>query len=74
MGKVQEAIAECRKALEIEPLSLLDNLGLSATYYFAREYEQSLQQANRALEIDPKYSPAIDQIGGVYDVRGDYKR
>jgi tetratricopeptide (TPR) repeat protein len=74
MGRVQEAIAECRKALEIEPLSLLDNLGLSATYYFAREYEQSLQQANRALEIDPKYSPAIDQIGGVYDVRGDYKR
>jgi eukaryotic-like serine/threonine-protein kinase len=74
MGRVQEAIAECRKALEIEPLSLLDNLGLSATYYFAREYEQSLQQANRALEIDPKYSQAIEQIEGVYEVTGDYKR
>ena len=73
MGRVQEAIAECRKAVEIEPLSLLYNLGLSATYYFVRDYEQSLQQANRALEIDPNYSPAIAQIGAVYEARGDHK-
>jgi hypothetical protein len=34
----------------------------------------TLQQANRALEIDPKYSQAIEQIEGVYEVTGDYKR
>jgi tetratricopeptide (TPR) repeat protein len=73
MGRVQEAIVECRKAVELEPLSLLYNLGLSVSYFFARDYEQSLQQASRTLEIDPNYSLAIAQIGSVYEARGDYK-
>jgi serine/threonine protein kinase/tetratricopeptide (TPR) repeat protein len=73
MGRVQEAIVECRKAVELEPLSLLYNFNLSVTYFFARDYEQSLQQARRTLEIDPNYSLAIAQIGSVYEARGDYK-
>jgi TolB-like protein/DNA-binding winged helix-turn-helix (wHTH) protein len=73
MGRAQEGITECRKALELDPLSLLYNYSLSATYYFAREYEPSLQQANRTLEIDPRYSPAIQAVGFVYEVTGNYK-
>ena len=70
----QDRVYEAINTREIDPLSLLDNLGLSATYYFAREYEQSRQQANRALEIDPKYPQAIEQVEGVDEVTGEYKR
>jgi serine/threonine protein kinase/tetratricopeptide (TPR) repeat protein len=73
MGRLQEAIVEGRKAVELDPLSLPYNFGLSVLYFFARDYEQSLQQARRTLEIDPNYSLAIEQIGAIYEARGDYK-
>jgi tetratricopeptide (TPR) repeat protein len=40
---------------------------------FSDEYDQSLQQADRTLEIDPRYSEAIKTIGYVYEVTGNYK-
>jgi TolB-like protein/Tfp pilus assembly protein PilF len=73
MGKSSEAIAENRKALELDPLSLRLGFDLSCTYYLAREYSQSLEEANRILEIDPKYTQAIQNIGWVYEVTGNYK-
>jgi serine/threonine protein kinase/tetratricopeptide (TPR) repeat protein len=73
MGRSSEAIAECRKTVEIDPLSLLSNLDLANTYYLAREYDQAVQQANRTLEIDPKYSEAIKTIGYVFELTGNYK-
>jgi eukaryotic-like serine/threonine-protein kinase len=73
MGKSSEAIAECRKAIELDPLSLLYNFDLANTYYLARQYDQSIQQANRTLEIDPRYSEAIQAIAWVYEATGNYK-
>jgi eukaryotic-like serine/threonine-protein kinase len=73
MGKSSEAIAECRKAIELDPLSLLYNFDLASTYYLARQYDQSIQQANRTLEIDPRYSEAIQAIAWVYEATGNYK-
>jgi len=73
MGRSSEAIAESRKALELDPLSLSGNLNLANTYYLAREYSQSLEVTNRILEIDPKYPAAIQNIGSVYEVTGNYK-
>jgi tetratricopeptide (TPR) repeat protein len=73
MGRSSEAIAQCRKAVELDPLSLLRNVHLANSYSLAREYGQALQQANRTLEIDPRYSEAIKTIGYVYEVTGNYK-
>jgi eukaryotic-like serine/threonine-protein kinase len=72
MGKSLDAIAECRKAVELDPLSLLYNYDLAFTYYLARDYSQSLRQANKTLEIDPRYSAAIMTIGDVDGVTGNY--
>jgi eukaryotic-like serine/threonine-protein kinase len=73
MGRSSEAIAECRKSVELDPLSPLYNYDLASAYYLAREYDQSVQQARRTLEIDPRYSEAIKTIGYVYEVTGNYK-
>ena len=73
MGKSPEAVAECRKAVELDPLSLVYNFSLSETLYDARDYDRSLEQASRVLDIDPRYSRAIEQIGYVHEVKGDYK-
>jgi tetratricopeptide (TPR) repeat protein len=73
MGRLQESLVECRKAVELEPLSLQYNFCLGMGYFFARDYDQSLQQLRRTLEIDPNYSLAIEGMGAVYEARGDYK-
>jgi len=73
MGLSSESIAESRKAVELEPLSLMYNYDLANAYYLARDYSKSLQQANRTLEIEPNDSQTIQHIGWVYEVTGNYK-
>ena len=73
MGRAQEAVAECRKAVELDPLSLLNNYVLGNTYYLAREYDKALQQASRTLEIDGTYYHVFNLIGSVKQATGDYK-
>jgi DNA-binding winged helix-turn-helix (wHTH) protein/TolB-like protein len=70
LGKPQQAIAECRKALELEPLCLWFNIKLSITYYLAREYDKFLQQSNRTLEIGRGQMPSLFFIASAYAVTG----
>jgi len=72
-GKSAEAISECRKAVDLDPLSIMYNYILADTYLLAREYNEALQQANRVLEIDPRSSDGIKMIGYVNEMRGNYK-
>lgn len=74
MGRITDAIAECRKAVELDPLSLLNNGDLTYVYVLARDYDQALQQANRTLEIDPNSSRAIVMLAYVYETTGNYTR
>jgi len=73
LGKSADAISECRKAVELDPLSVMYNFNLADVYFMAREYDQSLQQASHILEIDPKSPDGIRMVGYVYEVTGNYK-
>ena len=52
VGRFAEAIAEFRRAQELDPLSPLTSLMLAWTYYFAREPEKAKEESSKALEID----------------------
>jgi serine/threonine protein kinase len=55
MGRHGEAIAEMKKALELDPLSLPLNNYAGNTYLYAGEYERALQQFQRTIELDPTF-------------------
>jgi TolB-like protein/tetratricopeptide (TPR) repeat protein/predicted Ser/Thr protein kinase len=74
MGRPQDAVKECRKAVELDPLSLLYNTGLAQAYYNGRDYTQAIEQANKTLEIDPKHADAVETLGGAYEQMGNYKQ
>jgi len=74
MGRSAAAIAECRRSTELDPLSVLKNWDLANTYYLARDYKRSIEQANKTLEIDPKSPWAVAEIGYVYEQMGNYKQ
>jgi Tfp pilus assembly protein PilF len=52
MGRFAEGIAELRRSLELDPLSLISSFLLGWTYYFARQPEKATEEGLKALEID----------------------
>jgi serine/threonine-protein kinase len=53
LGNIEEAIAEIQRALEIDPLSVFLRCWLALMFDLGRQYDQGLQEANLALELDP---------------------
>ncbi len=55
MGRHEDAIAEMKKALELDPLSLPLNNMMASTYLWAGDYDKSLQQFQRTIGLDPAF-------------------
>jgi len=54
-GRLNEAIAETKRNLELDPISLGNNVDLGVEYFLARQYDQVLLQERKVLELDPNY-------------------
>ena len=69
-GKHQEAIAQMKKALEDDPLSLIINANFVWIYLDARQYDQAMDQAQKALAIDPGFMVAHERLEEIYETKG----
>jgi TolB-like protein/DNA-binding winged helix-turn-helix (wHTH) protein/Tfp pilus assembly protein PilF len=58
MGRHEEAIAEMKKALEVDPLSLPLNNMMGQTYVWAGEYDKAQRQFQRTIDLEPTFSLA----------------
>jgi serine/threonine protein kinase/TolB-like protein/Tfp pilus assembly protein PilF len=54
VGRLDEAIAQIKKADELDPLSLEINSDLGLSFFFAGQYERALEQFQKALEEEPQ--------------------
>src|SRR5436853_927906 len=66
LGRVDEAIAEGKRAVELDPLSLVINADLGMNYYYARRYDEAISQLRKTLEMDPGYYYAHVDLGQVF--------
>ena len=57
-GRFDEALAEMKRAAELDPLSPIISTDVGATLYLARRYDQAIQQLARTLELYPNYLEA----------------
>ena len=71
-GREAEALREMKTAVEIEPLSSLNNAELAWAYYLARQYDASIEQALRTLELDSQFAYAHFVLGSTYTAKGNY--
>jgi eukaryotic-like serine/threonine-protein kinase len=54
MGRLEESIAELKRAQELDPLSEINTyIGLS--YYWARQYVPAIEQFQKAIELYPHF-------------------
>jgi tetratricopeptide (TPR) repeat protein len=67
MGRHVEALAELRKAENLDPLSLIINTDLADALCIARLYDDSIQQSRKALELDANFALVHYQLGQAFE-------
>jgi TolB-like protein/Tfp pilus assembly protein PilF len=65
-GRWEEAIAEGKRAQELDPLSVETNRALGSIFYFAGRYEKAIDQYKKTIELDPKDARLYDFLADVY--------
>jgi eukaryotic-like serine/threonine-protein kinase len=71
MGRHEEASLQIRTAQELDPLSVATIVTAGWTFYYARQYEQAIQQCSKALQFANSAS-VHDCIGSAYLSKRDY--
>jgi len=59
-GRPDEAIAEMKKAIDLDPISPIINSVLGWAYLGARRGEEAIAQAGRVLSAEPNFLDALD--------------
>jgi TolB-like protein/DNA-binding winged helix-turn-helix (wHTH) protein/Tfp pilus assembly protein PilF len=72
LGRTNEAIAEIRKAQELDPLSPAIGTDLGKELYFARRYDEAIVQLRRVLELDPGFVSARNWLSDTLLEEGRY--
>ena len=70
-GRFDEAIAEGKRAVELDPLSPVINADLGVTFYLARRYDDAIQQLRKTLAIDPTFFYAHYNLGVALQLKGN---
>ena len=63
MNRSTEAIAAVERAQQLDPLSLMVQSASARSYYNARRYQEAIDQAKAALELDSTFARARFWIG-----------
>ena len=73
MRRFDEALAQYKHALGLDPLNRTLNTNLAGIYEDKGQYDQALDQYQKTIEIDPNYAPAHDSLSHFYRDRGKYE-
>ena len=69
----EEAIREMKKALELDPISLIINRNLGELFYYARQYDEAIDALQKTIEMNPNFSEAHAYTGLIYMQKSMYE-
>ena len=73
MGRLDEAVAEIKKALAIDPFSPIINSNYGFFLYMQHKYTEAMEQLQKTLELQPDFSPARNRLTELYEIQGDFR-
>ena len=73
LGRHDEAIAEARKALELDPLSLPINHFVAYLQLMARRPDDAMTQFRKTLELNPGHPLVHHNMGTAFEYQGRYE-
>jgi len=66
MERHEEAFTELKRAIHLDPLSIIINATLGMAYWCARRYDQQIEQFEKTLELDPDFALGHAVLGYAY--------
>ncbi|HEV8316428.1 MAG TPA: protein kinase [Vicinamibacterales bacterium] len=66
-GETAAGIERARRGRDLDPLSLVTNVMLVWSYFFARQFARAAEEAQRALDLDPTFVQIQMALGAIYD-------
>jgi len=66
LGRPKEALAEMRKAENLDPLSLIINSDLAEFLLLTHSYDESVEQGRKIIEMDSTFPIGHKQLGDAY--------
>jgi serine/threonine protein kinase/tetratricopeptide (TPR) repeat protein len=72
-GKLEEAIREGRRGVELDPVSAQGAFLLAQALFEARDYDEAISQLRKALDLEPRFWPAHLYLGKTLDAQGQYQ-
>jgi TolB-like protein/Tfp pilus assembly protein PilF len=70
LGRFDESIAEAKRSIELDPLSMINNADFGNDYYFARRYDDAIAQLRKTIEIEPRSYLAHYYLGEALQLKG----
>lgn len=70
--RFDEALKVMKKALSLDPLSMIINTNIGWILYFARKYIDAIEQLQQSIEFEPNFGSGHVKLGWVYEQLGKY--
>jgi TolB-like protein/DNA-binding winged helix-turn-helix (wHTH) protein/Tfp pilus assembly protein PilF len=70
-GQIDAALAELRRAQELDPLSLIISADIGEFLGYARRYEEAVTQLQNTLKMDPNFLLGHINLADVYNFQGN---
>lgn len=74
VGRMNEAVAEAKLAQRAEPLSLAVNANVGWVMFLAHDYDQTIEQCSKVIEMDPGFGLAYLYRGLAYEQKGMFDK
>ena len=70
-GRLDDAVAQGREAVAIDPLSPEAAQTLGLMHYFRRDYDAAVEAVQRGLSLDPRFARGHYVLGRIHDARNE---
>ena len=70
LGQGAREIAEMKRALELDPLSLIINSNLALAYIHSRRFDEAIAQLRKTMELDATFYPTHMYLAQVLELQG----
>ncbi len=73
LGRHDEALAEARRGMDLDPLNFMLGFRMARALYLARQFDGAIEQCKKMLDMEPGFALAHWQLGQAYAEKGMYR-
>lgn len=69
-GRTEEAIVETKRAQQLDPLSLIVDMGLGGLYIYVRRFDEAIAYLEKVRELHPEAFQPDSNLAYIYEIKG----